>query len=105
MCWCTPSMRTPHCGSTACHPPHSNIDGISTITGVANPIPGTQPVRAPITSPSISVELDADVVHLAHGNVVYKSQTEAMLTGLQEFCRANGVLVDHYRIRIEAVTK
>lgn len=21
MCWCTPSIRTPHCGKPTCHPP------------------------------------------------------------------------------------
>lgn len=25
MCWCTPSMRTPFCGSPTCHPPRIKI--------------------------------------------------------------------------------
>ena len=25
MCWCTPSIRTPDCGSPECHPPNKTV--------------------------------------------------------------------------------
>jgi hypothetical protein len=51
MCWCTPSLRTPHCGKPTCVPPQTN--------------PSSQPLRSTVTT-TLRTERMPDGSWVAH---------------------------------------
>ncbi len=84
MCWCTPNLRTPHCGKPTCVPPAGQSLGLVKINGHSYIRPVMKVAKVTVDGATCVVPL-GDLYDVLEGGGEYTVKVETM--SVREFER------------------